>query len=241
MNQEIISKNIASLRKQKGWTQKQLADKIAYSDKVVSKWERGESLPDVATLLEIAKLFDMTLDEITVEFDVDGVSDCVVQDCDVDTDDYFSEFSSGRPQLTSSKTKTSGFLRVVVALLLIAVVAGIALPLILYFSGILNQSPYDYTPQEPPPQVEFLYPVVIRNALVAAGWEVVLIEHAPLVTNITGMLATITAVRAEGEYTAVLYVFTTQAGASVGLERFLNVQIIAPGFAQDIVAVLSGI
>lgn len=58
----IVAKNITELRKQHGMTQLQLAEKLNYSDKAVSKWERGESVPDVAVLVEIAKLFSVTLD-----------------------------------------------------------------------------------------------------------------------------------------------------------------------------------
>ena len=57
-----IAKNITELRKQHGMTQLQLAEKLNYSDKAISKWERGESVPDVAVLVEIAELFSVTLD-----------------------------------------------------------------------------------------------------------------------------------------------------------------------------------
>lgn len=56
--------NLIRLRKQHGYTQQSLADKLSYSDKAVSKWERGESLPDVQTIGEIAFLFHLTLDEL---------------------------------------------------------------------------------------------------------------------------------------------------------------------------------
>lgn len=59
-----IAKNIVELRRQKGMTQLELAEKLNYSDKAVSKWEHGESLPDVTVLVEIAELFEVTLDEL---------------------------------------------------------------------------------------------------------------------------------------------------------------------------------
>ena len=43
-------------------TQIELAEKINYSDKAVSKWERGESIPDVSVLLELSKLFGVSID-----------------------------------------------------------------------------------------------------------------------------------------------------------------------------------
>lgn len=58
----VIAKNIQKLRKEKGLTQIEFAEKINYSDKSVSKWERGEGLPDVETLLLIADLFSVSLD-----------------------------------------------------------------------------------------------------------------------------------------------------------------------------------
>lgn len=58
----IIAKNISELRKKQGLTQLELAEKLNYSDKAVSKWERGESIPDVAVLKELADLFGVTLD-----------------------------------------------------------------------------------------------------------------------------------------------------------------------------------
>ncbi len=62
-----IGANIASYRKRSSMTQAGLADKLNYSDKAVSKWERGESVPDVLTLVSLAKLFGITVDELLVD------------------------------------------------------------------------------------------------------------------------------------------------------------------------------
>lgn len=59
---QIISKNIIELRKQYEYTQMELAEKLNYSDKAVSKWERGESLPDITVLKEIADIFQVSVD-----------------------------------------------------------------------------------------------------------------------------------------------------------------------------------
>lgn len=59
---DIIAKNIADLRRRKGLTQTELAQALQYSDKAVSKWERGESLPDVRVLKALADTFGVTLD-----------------------------------------------------------------------------------------------------------------------------------------------------------------------------------
>ena len=58
----IIAENIAALRNEKNMTQLELAEVLSYTDKAVSKWERGESIPDVITLKAIADLFGVTLD-----------------------------------------------------------------------------------------------------------------------------------------------------------------------------------
>lgn len=58
----VIAKNIIELRKLNKWTQAELAQKLNYSDKAVSKWERAESIPDVAVLKQIADMFHVTLD-----------------------------------------------------------------------------------------------------------------------------------------------------------------------------------
>ncbi len=58
----IIAKNISELRLQNSMTQIELAQKLNYSDKAVSKWERGESIPDIGVLTNIADLFGVPLD-----------------------------------------------------------------------------------------------------------------------------------------------------------------------------------
>ncbi len=63
----IIAKNIADLRLAKGMTQIELAEHLNYSDKAVSKWERADSMPDIAVLKRIADLFEVTLDYLVTE------------------------------------------------------------------------------------------------------------------------------------------------------------------------------
>lgn len=59
---EVFAENLSALRKKKGWTQLELAEKLNYSDKAVSKWERGEALPDVVILKRIAELHEVSVD-----------------------------------------------------------------------------------------------------------------------------------------------------------------------------------
>lgn len=60
--EQIFATNLTELRKEKEWTQAELAEKINYSDKSVSKWERGDGLPDLKVLIQLANLFGVTLD-----------------------------------------------------------------------------------------------------------------------------------------------------------------------------------
>lgn len=53
-----------TLRKQRGMTQSELGYQLNYSDKAISKWERGESVPDSYTVYKIAELFGVSVDEI---------------------------------------------------------------------------------------------------------------------------------------------------------------------------------
>ena len=62
-----IGTNIAAYRKKAGLTQAGLAEKLNYSDKAVSKWERGESIPDVLTLMQLAEQFDITVQDLLVD------------------------------------------------------------------------------------------------------------------------------------------------------------------------------
>lgn len=61
---QVIANNITKYRKRAKLTQVELAEKLNYSDKAISKWERGDSLPDIIILNDIAKLFNVTLDSL---------------------------------------------------------------------------------------------------------------------------------------------------------------------------------
>ena len=58
----IVAKNIAALRTENKMTQLELGNAISYSDKAVSKWERGESLPDAYVLLQLSEIFGCSVD-----------------------------------------------------------------------------------------------------------------------------------------------------------------------------------
>lgn len=63
----IIATNITNLRKNRGMTQQDLALCLNYTDKAISKWERGESVPDILILKQIADMFGVTVDYLLQE------------------------------------------------------------------------------------------------------------------------------------------------------------------------------
>lgn len=71
MNDETIKKqlgrNIGLFRRRNAMTQANLAEKLNYSDKAISKWERGESFPDVMTLVQLSELFGVTVDTLLAD------------------------------------------------------------------------------------------------------------------------------------------------------------------------------
>ena len=64
---QIIANNIIKLRKEHKLTQAELAQKLNYSDKAISKWERGESIPDIEILKKLGDMFGVTVDYLITE------------------------------------------------------------------------------------------------------------------------------------------------------------------------------
>ena len=62
--EQNIANNIKTLRQQFGLKQSELGEKIAYSDKTVSKWENGTSVPDIRALYAIAEVFGLKVDDL---------------------------------------------------------------------------------------------------------------------------------------------------------------------------------
>lgn len=63
MNIEIANR-LVHMRKAKGLSQEALAEQLGISRQAVSKWERAESSPDTSNLITLAKLYDVSLDEL---------------------------------------------------------------------------------------------------------------------------------------------------------------------------------
>ncbi len=64
MDQIKIGRFIAQERKQKNYTQRQLADRLGISDKTISKWERGNGFPEVSLLLPLCEELDISVNEL---------------------------------------------------------------------------------------------------------------------------------------------------------------------------------
>ena len=58
---DVIAENILTLRKKNKYTQIELAEKINYSDKAVSRWEKAEVVPDIETLQRLAQVFNVSI------------------------------------------------------------------------------------------------------------------------------------------------------------------------------------
>ncbi len=64
MNQEKIGNFIAAMRKEKGLTQAQLAEKLGVNNKTVSRWETGKNMPDYAILEDLTYELGITVNEL---------------------------------------------------------------------------------------------------------------------------------------------------------------------------------
>ncbi|MCR5632050.1 MAG: helix-turn-helix domain-containing protein [Eubacterium sp.] len=64
MNQEKIGRFISELRKEKGMTQANMADKLGITDRAISKWETGKSMPDSSIMLELCNLLSINVNEL---------------------------------------------------------------------------------------------------------------------------------------------------------------------------------
>ena len=66
----ILARNLTAYRKAMNLTQLELAEKLNYSDKAVSKWERAESVPDILILKKIADIYHVSIDDLIKDKDV---------------------------------------------------------------------------------------------------------------------------------------------------------------------------
>ena len=113
---KIIAKNLVTYRKQAHMTQAELAEKVGYSDKNVSKWERAEGVPDMLVLHELAELYGVTVNDFFVDHTIEQSSQVV--------DEPLPELDIQPPKAKKSSHNAS---KIVIAILsaLLAVAVGI--------------------------------------------------------------------------------------------------------------------
>ena len=120
MDNVKTGKLIAECRRSKNLTQQQLADLLGLSNKTISKWESGAGSPDISNLLEVAKVLDITVDEL-----LNG------ERKSVQVNDAVNENNSAKPQVTTSQMIT-------IVLILLGISIGSILGLLSYINGWLG-------------------------------------------------------------------------------------------------------
>lgn len=104
MDQQKMGKFISMLRKEKGLTQQELAEKLGITDKAVSKWERGLGCPDISLLTPISELFDVSINELLL-----GERKKIGTDDIEEINRNILEYSSNEISFNKSKTKRMKF------------------------------------------------------------------------------------------------------------------------------------
>ena len=74
-----INEQIAFLRKQKGLTQEELANALGVANQAVSKWESAQCCPDIQLLPDVAKIFDVSIDELVGYKSTEGLGDICLE------------------------------------------------------------------------------------------------------------------------------------------------------------------
>lgn len=100
-NMENVGRKIAELRKNRNMTQLELADRMGISFQAVSNWERGNSMPDISKLPELAELFNVTIDELLGEdsIAVKSIVNGDIKEYLEESENAFEELSSIAPML----------------------------------------------------------------------------------------------------------------------------------------------
>lgn len=75
MNTQNIAKKLVGLRQARNWTQEKLSERLHISRQAISKWETGASIPDIEALLELSKLYRITVNEILEPAEYKQISD----------------------------------------------------------------------------------------------------------------------------------------------------------------------
>lgn len=94
-----IGRKIAMLRKEKNLTQMELADMLNISYQAVSNWERGETMPDISKLPELAQIFNNSIDEILGNQQSTKIIENIIEDNLIEDEISMEDFKSVAPLL----------------------------------------------------------------------------------------------------------------------------------------------
>lgn len=107
---KIVARNISCLRTSLGMTQLELGERINYSDKAVSRWERADALPDASVLLKMSEIFGVSVDYILHPHDADDQNEQAVtvtaQENNTECGD--TVYESGKECVSRGKTAANG-------------------------------------------------------------------------------------------------------------------------------------
>ncbi|MDT8717533.1 helix-turn-helix domain-containing protein [Clostridium sp. 19966] len=100
-----IGRKIALLRREKNLTQMELADKLNISYQAVSNWERGETMPDISKLPEIAEIFNTSIDDILCNDKNVPIIQSIIKENSVEDKIAFEDFKSVAPILKPTQIR----------------------------------------------------------------------------------------------------------------------------------------
>ena len=131
----MFSENLKTLRKQKGFTQEELASRLHVVRQTVSKWEKGLSVPDADTLIRLSEILDVSVSQLLGErIDDEGVKSDVAE-----------QLSRINEQLAIKNRRARRIWRAVVIILSVFILISIVVPIIFSYlptadGGISNDS-----------------------------------------------------------------------------------------------------
>lgn len=122
INNQEFGLFLQSLRKEKGLTQKQLAEKLLLSDKAISKWERGLSFPDISLLIPLSEIFNVTTTELLCGKRIDASLHFSVEEVDTVVSKTISLSNEDKISLNFEKKKRVKLFAIAIMLFVIEII-----------------------------------------------------------------------------------------------------------------------
>lgn len=115
---DTMAKRLTALRKQRGFSQEQLAEKLNVSRQAVSKWERAEAQPDISNLSALSKLYGITIDElINGKAEQEEVQPTLSSDVEESREDYSAAEEETADENTDPRIKLYVYIGIVVVVI----------------------------------------------------------------------------------------------------------------------------